>query len=54
MSLSGPVDAWISFNSIDVSVSPYPVELLRLNLALDIDVLKPIGSNVAISVVTKK
>ena len=52
MSLSGPVDAWIRFNSIDVS--PYPVELLCLNLSLDIDVLKPIGSNVAISVVTKK
>ena len=52
MSLSGPVDAWIRFNSIDVS--PYPVELLRLNLSLDIDVLKSIGSNVAISVVTKK
>ena len=48
MSLSGPVYAWIRF------VSPYPLELLRLNPSLDIDVLKPIGSNVAISVVTKK
>ena len=51
--MSGPVDAWIRFNSRPIDMSPYPVELLRLNLSLDIDVLKPIGSNVAISVVTK-